>query len=62
MIELNQVELQNLKQLIEMHENLYQKLNNYSLQTLDPQVKQIFIKAAQENLNCKQKLITFLNG
>ena len=62
MEDINQIELQNLKKLIELHETKYQKLNNYSVQAVDPQIKQIFTKAAQNSLNTKQKLITFLNN
>ena len=40
----------------------YQKLNTYSSQAVDPQIKQIFTKAAQDSLNTKQKLMTFLNN
>ena len=61
MTELTQVELQNLRHLIGAHDTSYQKLNTYSEQCVDPQIKQMFNKAAQEALNTKQKLITFLN-
>ena len=61
MSNLTQMELQNLKQLITNHEINYQKLNNYATQAVDPQIKQIFIKSAQESLNTKQKLMSFLN-
>ncbi len=59
---LTQIELQNLKNLIDQHETLYKKLNIYQTQVEDSQVKQIFTKAAQNSLNIKQKLISFLNG
>ena len=59
---LTQIELQNLKNLIDHHETLYKKLNTYQTQVEDSQVKQIFTKAAQNSLNIKQKLISFLNG
>ena len=61
MTELTQVELQNLRKLISIHETNYQKLNTYSSQAVDPQIKQIFTKAAQDSLNTKQKLMSFLN-
>ena len=61
MAELTQIELQNLKHLIGTNETQYQKLNVYASQAVDPQIKQIFIKSAQEALNIKQKLMTFLN-
>ena len=62
MANLNQVELQNLRHLIGSHETSYQKLNNYASQCVDPQIKQLFTKSAQDCLNTKQKLMSFLNG
>ena len=61
MADLTQVELQNLRHLIGVHETSYQKLNNYSSQCVDPQIKQLFAKSAQDALNTKQKLMSFLN-
>ena len=58
---LTQVELQNLRHLIGSHETAYQKLNTYSEQCVDPQIKQLFTKSAQDALNTKQKLMSFLN-
>jgi len=58
---LNQAELQHLRHLIGTHETAYQKLNTYSSQAVDPQIKQMFTKAAQDSLNTKQKLMRFLN-
>ena len=37
------------------------KLNTYASQAVDPQIKQIFTKSAQDALNTKQKLMSFLN-
>ena len=62
MADLNQLELQNLRHLIGAHQNVYQKLNTYSSQAVDPQIKQVFTKAAQDSLNTKQKLMSFLNN
>ncbi len=62
MAELTQAELQHLRHLIGGHETVYQKLNTYSSQAVDPQIKQIFTKAAQDSLNTKQKLMSFLNN
>lgn len=62
MADLSQVELQNLRHLIGAHETAYQKLNNYSQNCVDPQIKQVFTKSAQDALNTKQKLMTFLNN
>ena len=61
MADLTEAELQNLRHLIGSHETNYQKLNTYSSQAVDPQIKQIFNKAAQDALNTKQKLMGFLN-
>ncbi len=61
MANLTQVELQNLRHLIGAQDTSYQKLNTYAAQCVDPQIKQIFAKAAQDALNTKQKLLTFLN-
>jgi len=58
---LNQAELQHLRHLIGTHETAYQKLNTYSSQAVDPQIKQMFTKSAQDALNTKQKLMSFLN-
>ncbi len=57
---LNQVELQNLRHFICNEENLYAKFTNYADSAVDPQIKQILNKAAQDALNSKQKLISFL--
>ena len=62
MADLNQMELQHLRHLIGAHETAYQKLNTYSSQAVDPQIKQLFTKSAQDALNTKQKLISFLNN
>ncbi len=62
MADLNQAELQHLRHLIGTHETAYQKLNTYSSQAVDPQIKQLFTKSAQDSLNTKQKLMTFLNN
>ena len=61
MQEITQIELQNLKYLIETNNTKYKKLTYYSNQCVDPQIKQIFTKVAQEALNTKQKLLSFLN-
>ena len=57
---LNKSELQNLRHLIGAHETAYQKLNTFSSQAVDPEIKQIFAKSAQDALNTKQKLMEFL--
>lgn len=62
MADINQVELQNLRHMIGGQETSYQKLNTYAAQAVDPQIKQLFTKSAQDALNTKQKLMTFLNN
>jgi type III secretory pathway component EscR len=58
--QLNQMELQNLRHLIGSHETAYQKLQTYAQQATDPQIKQMFQRSAQEAMNTKQKLMSFL--
>ncbi len=61
MSSLNQVELQNLRHLIGSTDTTYQKLTNYASSCVDPQIKQLFTKSAQDTLNTKQKLMSFLS-
>lgn len=61
MANLTQVELQNLRHLIGAEDTTYQKLTSYAETAVDPQIKQMFTKSAQDTLNTKQKLISFLN-
>ena len=61
MANLNQLELQNLRYIINTNEIMYKKLNAYSTQCVDPQIKQTLTKAAQDALNVKQKFMSFLN-
>lgn len=58
---LNQMELQNLRHFIGAADISYSKLTHYADNAVDPQIKQILNKAAQESLNSKQKLISFLD-
>ena len=44
-----------------MEETAYRKLTNYADYAVDPQIKQVFNKAAQDALNTKTKLVSFLN-
>ena len=62
MADLNRVELQNLRHLIGAHETSKKKINTYASQAVDPQIKQVFTKSAQDALNTKQKLMSFLNN
>ncbi len=48
MADLTEAELQTLRHLIGAHETSYKKLNTYSSQAVDPQIKQMFSKAAQD--------------
>ncbi len=57
---LNQLELQNLRHLIGSHETAYQKLNEYAQKATDPQIKQMFQKSAQDAQNTKNQLMSFL--
>lgn len=61
MSSISQIELQNLRKIIKEQEISYQKLNIYASQAVDPQIKQIFTKLAQDSLNTKQKLMIYLN-
>ena len=62
MANLSKVELQNLRHFIGSSDTCYAKLNQYASTAVDPQIKQIFAKSAQDALNTKQKLMTFLNN
>ena len=62
MANLSQVELQHLRHLIGAQDTSYQKFNTYAQSTNDPQVKQLFMKSAQDALNTKQTLMSFLNS
>lgn len=62
MANLTQIELQNLRHLIGGTETSYEKFNAYASQCVDPQIKQLFTKSAQDTLNTKQKLMSFLNN
>ena len=57
---LNEMEPQNLRHFIGEQENAYAKFTHYADNAVDPQIKQILNKAAQDSLNSKQKLISFL--
>lgn len=60
MANLNQIELQSLRHLIGLQDTNFQKLTNYANTCADPQIKQLFTKSAQDTLNTKQKLMSFL--
>lgn len=54
-------ELEHIRQIIFLNENKYQKINIYLSQIQDIQVQQMFNNIAQEALNTKQLLTSFLN-
>ena len=62
MADLTQAELQHLRHLIGAHETACEKLNTYAAQVQDAQIKQMCTKSAQDALNTKQKLMSFLNN
>ena len=62
MAKLTQVELQNLRHLIGSHQTSYEKLSNYANTSVDLEIKQMIKKYAQDALNTKQKLMSFLNN
>lgn len=61
MVQLNQLELQNLRHLIGAHETAYQKLQMYAQQADDPQIRQMFQKSAQDAQRAKQQLMSLLS-
>jgi len=61
MAQLNQLELQHLRELISAHDTAYQKLSTYAQQATDPQLKQMFQQSAQDAQNTKQKLLSLLS-
>lgn len=61
MSNLTEIELEYIRKIIFLNENKYQKINTYLSQIQDLQVQQIFNNIAQEALNTKQLLTSFLN-
>lgn len=62
MPDLSQVELQNLRHFIGTSSTCNTKLTDYANNAVDPQIKQLFTKAAQDTLNTKQTLMSFLEN
>ena len=60
MMQLNKLELENLRHLIFAHETVAQKLDTYAQQCTDTQIVQVFQQSAQSARTTKQKLLTFL--
>lgn len=57
---LNQMELQNLRHLIGSHQTIEKKLNFYAEQASDSQCKQMFSQGAKSASQTYQKLMSFL--
>ncbi|MBR3324428.1 MAG: hypothetical protein IKG14_00035 [Clostridia bacterium] len=62
MSDLNQIELQNLRHFIGTAATCNAKLTDYANNAVDPQIKQMFTQAAQDSLNTKQTLMSFLDN
>lgn len=62
MANLSQSELQNLRHFIGSSVTCNAKLSNYANTAVDPQIKQLFTKAAQDALNTKETLMSFLEN
>lgn len=60
MAHLNQMELQDLRHLIGVHETSFKKLDEYTQRATDPEIKQMFQQSAQSAQQTKQKLMQFL--
>ena len=61
MPDLTELELEHIRQIIFLNETKYQKINTYLSQIQDLQVQQMFSNIAQEALNTKQLLTSYLN-
>ncbi len=62
MANLSQIELHNLKHFIQSANSSNIKLTAYANAVSNSQIKQIFNKIAQDSLNEKETLMTFLNN
>lgn len=60
MQQLNEMELQNIRQLAGNHKTISAKLSEYANQCQDSQIKQMFQQAAQSAEQGVQKLSSFL--
>jgi type III secretory pathway component EscR len=61
-VQLNEMELQQLRHIIGAHETAYAKMNDYAQRCNDQQVRQFFQKSAQGAQQSKQQLMSFLQG
>nr|WP_207669149.1 hypothetical protein [Natranaerovirga pectinivora] len=59
---LNEIELQNLRHIIGAHETASAKMNDYAQRCNDQQIKQYFQQSAQSAQQTKQQLMSFLQG
>jgi len=57
---LSQMELENLRHIIDEHQTMASKLNEYSNRCQDNQLKQMFKQAAQSSQTTAQQLINKL--
>lgn len=62
MANLTMIELQNLRHFIGSASVCNKKLTDYANKAVDPQIKQLFTQAAQDSLNTKQTLMSFLEN
>jgi hypothetical protein len=60
MSNLNQMELNTLREMIGGHQMMVKKLNEYAERCQDQQVKKMFHQASQSAQTSSQKLLTFL--
>ncbi len=60
MAQLNQMEANSIREIVEAHQTTTAKLNDYATQCQDTQIKQMFEQAAQEAQQSCQKLIQML--
>ncbi|EOD01550.1 hypothetical protein [Caldisalinibacter kiritimatiensis] len=54
--QLNQMELQNLREIISGHQTMISKLNSYAQSCQDPQIKRMFQQGAQSAQTTVQNL------
>ena len=60
MSNLSQVELSSIRECVGGHVTTAHKLNDYAQKCTDPQIKQMFTKAATDAMNAAQKLAGML--
>ncbi len=60
MPKLSQTELNSIREVVACHQTTAAKLSDYANQITDPQIKQMFTKAAQEARNAANNLISMI--